>query len=62
MEENELIFWKDVPEGETYSAEGGFFIRNDLKTFLNELIKSGREPVGIKINLDNFNIEIMVKE
>ena len=54
----ELMFWKDGD----YTAKGGFFVRNNLKEFMNKLIEAGYEPVGIKVDLDSFNIEIIVKE
>ena len=55
--ENEIIFWKDGD----YEAQGGYFVRNDLKTFMNTLIEKGYEPVGIKIDLESFNLEVIVK-
>ena len=57
MKETEIIFWKDGD----YDAQGGFFVRNDLKTFINKLIEAGHEPVGIKIDLESFNLEVIVK-
>jgi len=56
MNENELFFWKDGD----YDAQGGFFVRSDLKIFINKLIEAGYEPVGIKIDLDSFNLEVLV--
>ena len=56
MNEQELEFWKDGD----YDAQGGFFIRSELKTFINKLIEAGHEPVGIKIDLESFNIEVFV--
>lgn len=55
--ENEIIFWKDGD----YTAKGGIFIRNDLKTFFQTLIDQGLEPVGIKVDMDSFNLEVIVK-
>jgi hypothetical protein len=55
--DNEITLWKD---GE-YVAKGGIFVRNDIKDFIKTLIESGQEPVGIKINLESYNVEIMVK-
>jgi hypothetical protein len=55
--DNQITFWKD---GE-YVAKGGFFVRNDIKQFINTLIDNGYEPVGIKIDTNSYNIEIMVK-
>ena len=50
MNENELTFWKDGD----YDAEGGYFIKSELKTFINKLIEAGHDPVGIKIDLESF--------
>ena len=46
--ESEMVFWKDGD----YDAEGGYFVRSELKTFINKLIEAGHEPVGIKIDLE----------
>ena len=56
MDETQLFLWKDGD----YDAKGGFFIRSELKTFINKLIEAGHEPVGIKIDLESFNIEVFV--
>ena len=53
----EIMFWKDGD----YTAKGGFYVRNNLKEFLNTLIEAGHEPVGIKVDLDSFNLELIVK-
>jgi len=53
----EIMFWKDGG----YTAKGGFYVRNNLKEFLNTLIEAGHEPVGIKVDLDSFNLEVIVK-
>ena len=59
MEEKKTIeFWKD---GE-YNARGGYFIRNNLKEFFGKLIENGLEPVGIIVDLDEFLLEVIVKE
>ena len=59
MEEKKTIeFWKD---GE-YAARGGYFIRNNLKEFFDKLIENGLEPVGIIVDLESFNLEVIVKE
>jgi hypothetical protein len=59
MEEKKTIeFWKD---GE-YAARGGYFVRSEIKTFLNKLVDSGLEPVGIIVDLESFNLEVIVKE
>jgi hypothetical protein len=57
-EEKKLEFWLD---GE-YTARGGYFVRNDLKQFFGKLIENGLEPVGIIVNLESFNLEVIVKE
>ena len=54
---NEITLWKDGD----YVAKGGFFIRNNIKDFIKTLIESGYEPVGIKIDIESYNVEIMVK-
>lgn len=55
--ENEILFWKDGD----YTAKGGYFVRNDLKTFFQTLKEKGLEPVGIKVDMDSFNLEVIVK-
>jgi hypothetical protein len=55
---NEMVFWKD---GDYTTLNGGYFIRNDLKVFFNTLIDKGFEPVGIKVDLESFNLEVIVK-
>jgi len=57
MNENELFFWK---EGD-YDAQGGFYIKSEIKTFINKLIEAGYKPVGIKIDLESFNVEVFVE-
>ena len=57
MNETEMIFWKDGD----YDAQGGFFVRSDLKVFINKLIEAGHKPVGIKIDLESFNVEVFVE-
>jgi len=57
MNETEMIFWKDGD----YDAQGGFFIKSELKTFINKLIEAGHKPVGIKIDLESFNVEVFVE-
>lgn len=54
----EKIFWADGD----FKARGGYFVRNDLKTFLNRLIADGKEPVGIKVDLESFNLEVIIKD
>ncbi len=57
-EKNRIEFWKDG----SYNARGGYFIRNNLKEFFGKLIESGLEPVGIIVDLESFNLEVVVKE
>jgi len=57
MNETQLFLWKDGD----YNAKGGFFVRSDLKTFINKLIEVGHKPVGIKIDLESFNVEVLVE-
>ena len=54
--ESEIYFFKDGD----YDAEDGYFVRSDLKVFINKLIEAGHDPVGIKIDLDSFNVEVLV--
>lgn len=59
MEEKKTIeFWKDGD----YTAKGGYFVRSEIKTFLNKLVDNGLEPVGIIVDLESFNVEVIVKE
>jgi hypothetical protein len=59
MEDKKTIeFWKDGD----YNARGGYFIRNNLKEFFNKLIENGLEPVGLIVDLESFNLEVIVKE
>ena len=57
MNETEMIFWKDGD----YDAQGGFYIKSEIKTFINKLIEAGHKPVGIKIDLESFNVEVFVE-
>ena len=57
MNENELTFWKDGD----YDAKGGFYIKSEIKTFINKLIEAGHKPVGIKIDLESFLVEVFVE-
>ena len=59
MDEKKTIeFWKDGD----YTARGGYFVRSEIKTFFNTLIKEGLEPVGLIVDLESFNLEVIVKE
>lgn len=53
----EHTFFKD---GE-YEAVGGIFIRNDLKKFFQNLKNKGLNPVGLKVDDESFNLEIIVE-
>ncbi len=53
----ELIFWIDGD----YEAEGGYYVRNNLKEFFQKIYKAGEEPVGIRVDMDSFNLEVIVK-
>lgn len=55
---NDMIFWLDKFEGE---AEGGYFVRNDLKDMIEKLKKNGKIPVGIKYD-GSYNLEIIVRK
>ena len=56
-EENPLYLWSDEFTGE---AQGGYFVRNNLKEFVKVLEESGKEIVGIKFD-GSYNLEILVK-
>jgi hypothetical protein len=53
----EHTFFKDGD----YEAVGGFYIRNDLKKFINTLKESGLNPVGLKVDDKSFNLEVIVE-
>lgn len=53
----ELTFWKDGD----YIARGGYYFRSNLKEQIKMMIDTGKEPVGIKVDLDSFNLEVIVK-
>jgi len=55
--EKELTFWKDGD----YDAQGGYFTKSELKTFINKLTEAGHKPVGIKIDLESFLVEVFVE-
>jgi hypothetical protein len=57
-EKKTIEFWKDG----NYNAKGGYFIRSEIKTFLNKLIENGLEPVGLIVDLESFNLEVIVKD
>jgi hypothetical protein len=56
--DKEITFWADGD----YIAKGGIYVRNNIKDFIKQLIESGYEPVGIKVDLESYNLEIIVKE
>jgi len=55
---SEITLWTDGD----YIAKGGIYVRNNIKDFIKQLIESGYEPVGIKVDLESYNLEIFVKE
>jgi hypothetical protein len=57
MNQTEMTFWKDGD----YDAQGGFFVRSDLKAFIQKLVDAGHKPVGIKIDLESLNLEVFVE-
>lgn len=54
----EMIFWKDGQ----YLAKGGIYFRSDIKEAIKMVIESGKEPVGLKIDPNDYTIEILVKQ
>jgi hypothetical protein len=57
--EDKLFFWIDSKED--YIAEGGYFVRNELKDFFKKLKEQGKVPVGIMVDMNSYNMEIIVK-
>jgi hypothetical protein len=53
----EHIFFKDGD----FQAMGGFYVRNNLKEFLNTLQAAGLNPVGLKVDDESFNLEVIVE-
>lgn len=53
----ETTFWKDG----SYEAAGGIYIRNDLKNFFKTLSEKGLIPVGLKIDDESWNVEVIVE-
>ena len=51
------VFWVDDFRG---IAKGGYYIRNDLFKFFNELKDSGKNPVGIVLHND-YNLEVIIE-
>lgn len=56
----ERIFWLDGWKGE--EAKGGLYFRCNLKTHIKKVIDTGRKPVGITVDDDSFNIQILYEE
>lgn len=54
----EHTFFKD---GE-YEAVGGFFIRSNIKEFFKALKEKGLVPVGLKVDDESFNLEVLVEK
>lgn len=54
---DQVIFWADGD----YDAVGGYFIRNNLKEFFQKLYEAGKEPVGIRVDMNSLNLEVIVK-
>lgn len=54
----EHLFFKDG----AYEAVGGFFVRNNIKEFFKSLQDKGLNPVGIKVDDESFNLEVIVEK
>ncbi len=54
---DQVMFWMDGD----YEAQGGYFIRNNLKEFFQKLYEAGKEPVGIRVDMKSLNLEVIVK-
>jgi len=54
----EHIYFKDGQ----FEAVGGFFVRNDLKNFFQSLKAKGLNPVGLKVDDESFNLEVIVEK
>ena len=57
-EENPTYFWNDNFTGE---AEGGYFVRSEIKNFIDLLTKNGKTVVGIKYD-GTYNLEFIVDQ
>ena len=55
---NKLFFWKDG----NYNTRGGTFVRNGLKVVMNRIIENGGNPVGIVVDMNSFNLEILIED
>ena len=56
-EETPGIFWLDGFNG---SAQGGYFLRNKLKEFIDSINNTGKRVVGIKLD-GSYNLEVIVE-
>lgn len=54
----EHLFFKDGD----YEAVGGIFVRNNIKEFFNTLKAKGLNPVGLKVDDESFNLEVIVEK
>jgi hypothetical protein len=57
-EENPTIFWDDNFKGE---AEGGYYIRSEIKNFIDLLTKKGKKVVGIRYD-GTYTLEFIVEQ
>ena len=57
-EEKPMIFWNDDFQGE---VQGGYFVRNNLKEFIQKLEESGKKIAAIKFD-GSYNLEILVEK
>ena len=55
---NKLFFWKDG----NYNTRWGTFVRNGLKVVMNRIIENGGNPVGIVVDMNSFNLEILIED
>jgi hypothetical protein len=51
------IFWKD---GDFGDCVGGFYIKNNLKEFIDKCKETGLNPVGLKVDEDGI-VEVIVQ-
>lgn len=56
-EDKPVVFWS----GSNAKGKGGYFIRNNLKEFIERLIEHGENPIGIAYN-GSYNLEIIVED
>lgn len=55
---NEGVFFLDGWDG---TGQGGYFLRNNLKDFVEKLNQSGKRMIGIKYD-GTYNLEIIVED